>query len=186
MSSPSPFVFRALLAAVLLAAAVAVPAAAQELKVAVINTEQVLLDSVTGKAALAELRTLREAKEAEGQALQDEVEQLRTRLSEGRLSLAEDKIAELERQLEERGIALRRFQDDANRELNKQRDDILAAIDKKVLPIINQVGEEQGYALIFRKFESGLVFANDNIDITGEIIRRLDAGAGGAAAGTGG
>ncbi len=185
MPSPSLFVSRAALAAVLLCAAGAAPAVAQGLKVAVINTEQVLLESETGKAALAELRTLREAKEAEGNALQDEVEQIRTRLSEGRLSLAEDKIAELERQLEERGIALRRFQDDANRELNKRRDEILAAIDKKVLPIINQVGEEQGYSLIFRKFESGLVFASDEIDITGEIVRRLDAGAGGAAAGTG-
>lgn len=187
MSSPSPFVSRAALAAVLLFAAGAVPAVAQGLKVAVINTEQVLLESETGKAALAELRTMREAKEAEGQRLQDEVEQLRNRLSEGRLSLAEDKIAELERQLEERGIALRRFQDDANRELNKRRDDILAGIDRKVLPIINQVGEEQGYALIFRKFESGLVFASEEVDITGEIVRQLDAGAGGgAAAGTGG
>lgn len=183
MSSPSPFVSRAALAAVLLLAAGAVPAAAQELKVAVINTEQVLLESETGKAALEQLRTLREAKEAEGQALQDAVEQLRTRLTEGRLSLAEDKIAELEAQLEEKGIALRRFQDDANRELNKRRDEVLASIDRRVLPIINQVGEEQGYSLIFRKFESGLVFASEEVDITPEIIRRLDAGGGTAGAG---
>jgi outer membrane protein len=167
---------RALAAAVLLAAAGALPAAAQELKVAVINTEQVLLESATGKAALAELRQLREAKEAEGEALSKEVDDLRKRLTEGRLSLAEDKIAELERQLEEKGIALRRFQDDANRELNQRRDEVLAAIDRKVLPIINQVGQEQGYSLIFRKFESGLVFASEEVDITGEIIRRLDAG----------
>lgn len=175
----------ALAAALLLAAAGALPAAAQELKVAVINTEQVLLESATGKAALAELRQLREAKEAEGEALSKEVDDLRKRLSEGRLSLAEDKIAELERQLEEKGIALRRFQDDANRVLNQRRDEVLAAIDRKVLPIINQVGQEQGYSLIFRKFESGLVFASDEVDITGEIIRRLDAGAAAPAAAPG-
>jgi len=178
---------RAVLAAVLLlTAAGALPAAAQELKVAVINTEEVLLESETGKAALAELRRLREAKEAEGQALQTEAEELRKRLTEGRLSLAEDKIAELEQQLEEKGIALRRFQDDASRELNKRRDEVLAEIDRKVLPIINQVGQEQGYSLIFRKFESGLVFASDEVDITSEIIRRLDAGASAAAASPGG
>ena len=72
---------RALAAAVLLAAAGALPAAAQELKVAVINTEQVLLESATGKAALAELRQLREAKEAEGEALSKEVDDLRKRPS---------------------------------------------------------------------------------------------------------
>ena len=169
-------------AALLLTAAGAAPASAQALKVAVINTEQVLLESETGKAVLAELRQVREAKEAEGQALQTEAEDLRKRLTEGRLSLAEDKIAQLEQQLEEKGIALRRFQDDASRELNKRRDEVLAGIDRKVLPIINQVGQEQGYSLIFRKFESGLVFASEEIDITGEIIRRLDAQASAAAA----
>lgn len=171
----------AVAAALLLAAAGASPAAAQGPKVAVINTEQVLLESQTGKAALAQLRELREAKEAEGQALQDEVQELRKRLTDGRLSLAEDKLAELEQQLEEKGIELRRFQDDATRELNKRRDEVLAEIDRKVLPIINQVGREQGYSLIFRKYESGLVFAADEVDITSEIIRRLDAGAAAAA-----
>lgn len=185
MSAPSSTTSRIVLAAALALAAGVLPAAAQSLKVAVINTEQVLLESETGKAALAELRTAREAKEAEGQALQKEIEDLRKRLTEGRLSLAEDKIAELEQQLEERGIALRRFQDDATRELNKRRDDVLASIDRKVLPIINQVGQEQGYALIFRKFESGLVFASEEVDITAEIIRRLDAGASAAAAAPG-
>ena len=176
---------RALFAAALVLAAGAAPAAAQELKVAVINTEQVLLESDTGKAALAELRTLREAKEADGTALQQSVEDLRKRLTEGRLSLAEDKIAELEQQLEEKGIALRRFQDDASRELNKRRDEVLATIDRKVLPIINQLGREQGYSLIFRKFESGLVFASEEVDITAEIIRRLDAGGSAPAAAPG-
>jgi outer membrane protein len=192
VSSPSPsrsewrVPSRTLLAAaLLLAAGAAVPAAAQAVKIAVINTEQVLLESTTGKAALAELRQLREAKEAEGNALQKEVEDLRKRLTEGRLSLAEDKIAELEQQLEEKGIELRRFQDDASRELNKRRDEVLATIDRKVLPIINELGREQGYSLIFRKFESGLVFASEEVDITGEIIRRLDASAAAPAAAPG-
>lgn len=175
MSPPSQSVSRIVFAAAVLFALAAAPAAAQELKVAVINTEQVLLESQTGKKALEELRKLREAKEAEGKALQQEAEDLRKRLSEGRLSLAEDKIAELEQQLEEKGIALRRFQDDASRELNKRRDEVLAGIDRQVIPIISQVGREGGYAMIFRKFESGLVFASDEIDITPEIISRLDA-----------
>ena len=43
------------------------------------------------------------------------------------------------------------------------------------MPIINAYGAEQGYSLIFNKFESGLVFAEDAIDITDEILRRFDA-----------
>ncbi len=34
------------------------------------------------------------------------------------------------------------------------------------MPVINQVGKEQGYTLIFRKFESGLIYADEAVDIT--------------------
>jgi len=168
---------RALPVLVLLAATfAAVPAAAQELKIGIIDTERVLLQSETGKAALARLRELQQQKQAEIAGVQKEAEDLRTRISEGRLSLAEETLADLQQQLEEKGIALRRMQDDAGRELNKRRDEVLAEVDRKVMPIIQQVGKEQGYSMLFRKFESGLIYADESVDITAEIITRVDAG----------
>lgn len=168
----------------------AVPAAAQDdgLKIAILDTEQILTASATGKKALEELTALREQKEAEGKALQDEAEELRSRLEEGRLSLSDDRIAAIQQELEDKTIELRRFQDDANRQLQKKRDAVLATVDQKVMPIINQFGAEQGYDLIFRKFESGLIFADEGVDVTQEIIRRLDAaeGAGGSGDESGG
>jgi outer membrane protein len=183
-----PRTFRSLAPALLAAALAgalppATPAAAQEIKIAVIDTEAVLTQSATGKQALADLQALKEKKEGEGKALQDEITDLRRRVNEGRLSLSEDKLAELQQQLEEKTISLQRFQDDANRELNKRKDEILASVDRKVMPVIAQVSQEKGYVLIFRKFESGLVWASDDVDITAEVIARIDAG---AAAGSGG
>lgn len=168
--------FRALpLAALLLAVVGAAPAFAQGPKLAYIDTERVLLESNTGKAALAELKTLQQSKEAELKAKQDEAAALKKRLDEGRLSLAEDTIADLSQQLEEKGIELRRLQDDATRQLNKRKDEVLAKIDQKVMPIINQYGKEQGFTMIFRKFESGLIYADQSVDITAAIIQRVDA-----------
>lgn len=156
-------------------AALTGPAAAQGLKIAVINTEQILLESQTGKKALADLKKMQEAKEGELKARQDEIKTLQTKAQEGRLSLAEDKLREIEKQLEDRLIAARRLQDDATRELNKRRDDILAQIDTKVMPVINQIGKEGGYTLILRKFESGLIYVDESVDITQQVIQRLDA-----------
>jgi outer membrane protein len=171
--------------ALVFALALTAPLAAQEMKIAILDTEQILLQSETGKKALERLKTLRTEKEEEGKRLQSELEALQQRLSEGRLSLAEDRIRELEKELEDKAIAMRRFQDDANRELNKRRDDILAEVDGKVMPIINQFGQEQGFDLIFRKFESGLIYADAGIDITAEVIERLDAGQAGDGAASG-
>ena len=170
----------AALAVVVLAAAV--PAAAQgtsDLKIAILDTERILSASETGKKALEELQALRQQKQEEGANLQQEAEELRTRLDEGRLSLSEDRILELQQELEDKAIALRRFQDDANRELQKKQEEVLAQIDRKVMPIITAFGQEEGYDLIFRKFESGLIYADDGVDVTQAIIDRLDAAEGG-------
>lgn len=149
------------------------------IKIAVIDTEKILLSSVAGKKAVADLKKVQEQKEGELRAKAQELKDLQTKISEGRLSLAQDKLADLSKQLEEKDIVLRRAQDDATRELNKKRDDMLAAIDEKVMPVINQVGRELGYTLIFRKFESGLIYADEGVDITASVVQRLDAAAAG-------
>ena len=46
---------------------------------------------------------------------------------------------------------------------------------------INAVGREFGYAMIFNKYQSGLVYADDAIDVTNLVIERFNAA--GAASG---
>lgn len=164
------------LAAAALALGVAAPLAAQEQKIAIIDTERVLATSTVGKQALEGLTALRLQKQQEGEALEKELTDLQARLQEGRLSLSEDKLAELQRQAEDKALAMRRFQDDANRELSQKRDEMLAEVDQKVMPVITRFGQQNGYDLIFRKFESGLIYADDAVDITDEVIAALDAG----------
>ncbi len=61
--------------------------------------------------------------------------------------------------------------------MQKRRADEIEKIESAVFPIINQVGKEGGYTLIFNKFQSGLVYADETIDITDQVIQRLDADA---------
>jgi len=165
------------LAAAPVAAQAAAPAPAGPIRVAVIDTEKILLSSNAGKKVVADLKRLQEQREKELGARAAELKDLQTKINDGRLSLAQDKLADLSKQYEEKEIAIRRAQDDATRELNKKRDDMLAQIDQRVMPVINQVGKDLGYTLIFRKFESGLIYADEAIDITSVVIQRLDTAA---------
>jgi outer membrane protein len=158
-------------------AAAPAPAAAAVPRIAVIDTEKILLSSVAGKKAVADLKKLQDQREKELVAKAQELKDLQAKINDGRLSLAQDKLAELSKQYEEKEIALKRAQDDATRELNKKRDDMLAQIDERVMPVINQVGKDLGYTLIFRKFESGLIYADEGIDITNVVIQRMDTAA---------
>lgn len=161
------------LALIALLATPAAPAAASDttVKIGVVDTERILLSSATGKNALAGLKQEQEKAETQLRSQQQEIKDLQERINNGRSSLPQDQIAQLTKQLDDKVIALRRRQDEATRDLNKKRDAILSDIDQKVMPVINQIGKERGYTAIFRKFESGLIYVDDAVDVTSLVIR---------------
>lgn len=175
--------FRLLKVAALSAAALSLtlPIAAQaqvnaaSAKVAVVDTQRILTDSKLGRATLDKLKQLTESKQAEANAKQQEIADLRKRIEDGQLTLSEDKQSEMQKDLEDKVIAFRRFQDDTQRSLQKARDDAFQDIERRVLPIIQQVGQEGNYTLIFNKYQSGLLYAQDAVDITDTILQRFDA-----------
>lgn len=154
---------------------ISLPAAAQTMKIGVIDVQRIITESATGKAALSQLDAYGKEQQDKLRQKKEAVDQLQNRLAEGRLSLAEDRLAELQKELETKSIELRRAADDAQREFNRRQEEVLKGIELKVMPVIQKVGEEGGYTAIFRKFESGLVYAAEQIDITPMIIQRLDA-----------
>jgi outer membrane protein len=141
---------------------------------AVIDVQRILFDSKVGQEAVEVLSNLREQKQAEAQTHQSEISALRDRLAEGRLSLSQDRLAELEKQVEDKLIDYQRFQDDAERALQEGQEEAFGKIERDVMPIINQVAVELDYSVIFNKFQSGLLFASDTIDITDTILERFD------------
>ncbi len=154
-----------------------VPAGAQEttLKIAIIDVQKIITESRTGKTALAGLETFSKAEQAKLQAQSEEIKQLRDRISQGSLSLAQEALAELQQEMEAKTTTLRRSSEDANQRVEKKQQDTLRGIEAKVMPVIQQVGRDEGYTMILRKFESGLIFASERIDITARVIELLDA-----------
>lgn len=143
-------------------------------KVGVIDVGRLLEQSEAGQAALLRLRSLREEKEAESATKEDEIKQLRDRINEGSLSLSEERLTAMRKELEDKVIAYQRFQDDAQRDFQKLQVDIFEDIQRQVMPVITATGEEHGFTMIFNKFESGLVYAVDEIDITNLILERFN------------
>lgn len=158
---------------VVLVAAIALPAAAQA-KVAVIEVQRVISESDPGKESLQRLRTLQEKEIEDGRVLQQELDALRDQFSKQRFTLSEDKLAEMTGQIEDKTIALQRFEDDAKRNLEEARRTALQRLEERIMPIISQLGQEQGITVIFNKYQSGLVYADETTDITDEVIRRFN------------
>lgn len=159
-------------AALVLAAAL--PAAAQEVSIAVIDVQRVVTESDPGKEALQKLKVLQDSKIDEGRALQQNLSALQDQMAKQRFTLSEERLADLSKQLEDGQIALQRFQDDAERELDEARRRELGGLEGRIIPVINQIGVERGFTLIFNKFQSGLVYADETVDITDDVILRFN------------
>ena len=157
----------------LLLVGLAFPAAAQT-EIAVIDVQRVVAESDPGKESLQQLRTLQEQKITEGRDLQVELDALREQFNKQRFTLSEEKLAEMSGQVESRTIALQRFEDDATRELDEARRTALGRLEERIMPVIDEVGRERGLTLIFNKYQSGLVYADEAVDITDDVIRRFN------------
>ncbi len=139
-------------------------------KVGVIDVDRIFMESAAGKEALAKIKKFRDKKIEEAKKLEEELSLLEKQLLEQRFTLSEDKFKAKQKEYEDKKIAYKRFQDDTERELNNLRDDELKKIEEKVFPIINKIGKEKNFALIFNKFNSGLVYAAEEVDITDEVL----------------
>lgn len=165
-------------------AALATPMFAQSApsRVAVIDVQRVLATSTAGKSAYERLKKLQEDRVARAKKMEEEIQALENEIGTKRLSLSEEKLGDLTKQVSDRKIAMQRYAQDADRELGEARDKELAALEAKIKPVIDALGKEMGLAMIFNKFESGLVYASDAIDVTDTVIKRFNDSTASAAA----
>ncbi|HEY0143677.1 MAG TPA: OmpH family outer membrane protein [Thermoanaerobaculia bacterium] len=157
-------------------AALAAPMFAQSTpqRVAIIDVQKVLTQSTAGKAAYEKLKKMQDDRVVRAKNMDDEIRKLDTEISTKRISLAEDKLADMQKQLADKRIAMQRFAQDADREIGEARDRELQALEVRIKPVIDSLGKEMGIAAIFNKFESGLVYASEAIDITDTVIKRFN------------
>ncbi len=150
-------------------------------RVAVVDVQKVLTQSTAGKAAYEKLKKMQDDRVAKAKQMDDEMKKLESDLNTKRISLAEDKLAEMTKQLADKRINMQRYAQDADREIGEARDRELQALQVKIEPVIDAIGKEMGLAVIFNKFESGLVYASEAIEITDTVIKRFNEAAGPAA-----
>lgn len=156
--------------------------AATPTRIGVIDVRRLVSDSNTGQEVLQELEALRDSKSSELQGLSQELEGLQTQITEGRLSLSQERLNELNRELEDKSTAYRRKVQDAEQEMQQAQVRRLGAIEQEVLPLIQQIGAEQQFAVILSITDGGVVYAPDQVNITGMVVQRYNqmkaAGAG--------
>jgi Skp family chaperone for outer membrane proteins len=145
-------------------------------KIAFFQPEVVFQNSADGKAALARVQSLVQKKQTENaektKALQANQQKLQTSGS----VMNEAARSQLEKEIERQQKDAERFQQDAQAEINELQQEVQNEFAKKLSPIIEQIATEKGLHLLFNARESGISWATAGLDLTSDVIKKLDAG----------
>jgi len=148
--------------------------AQQSLKVGVINSQRVLEDSTEGKRVIAQLQDRDKKLQNEIAKVDEEIRKLETKLNTQRLTLSETSLLQLSSDLDRKRTERKRGAEDSLRELQELQLRLFNKVQSELLPIIEQVGKEKGFDLIFDLAKSGAIYFNPAIEITDEIIQRYN------------
>ncbi len=159
------------------AAAPAQPAPAlrfpEGVRYAFVNIQRIAAESAEGKASSSRIEGLRAKKAGELNDKNKAVEANQTKLRSAVMS--EDARAQVQKDIDKMQVEIQRLTQDAQAELQELQNELQLDFQRKLGPVIEGVAKEKGLHMLFSQSDSGLVWADGGLDLTGEIIRRFDA-----------
>ncbi len=144
-------------------------------RIATIDVQKVLTTSNVGKAASARMKKLQDDRMAKAQAMSGDMAKLENELKTRKSTLLPAEIRRLEKQRADKRAAMMQFAQAAEKELGEARDKELGEINTQTLPVVQTLAREMSLAAVFNKFESGMIYSADSLDITDAVIARMNA-----------
>jgi outer membrane protein len=144
-------------------------------KVAVINIQQAIVSSSEGKKAFQDLQNKYTPRQDEINRRQAEVEQLQAQLQKQMTTLSEDEQRRMSRELQDKQKILQRMTQDAQSDFQNDRDDIMRQIGQKMVKVIDQFAQQNGYSLVIDGSQVPVYYAGKGVDITQQIVKLYDA-----------
>lgn len=158
-----------------LAVCVSFSFAQQEIKIGVVNSQEVLERSAEGKKVMAQLQEKDRQNQNEVARRDEEIRKLETKLNTQRLTLTDEALMQLTSDLDKKRTERKRFAEDSVREMQELTGRFFSRIQNELLPIIEDIGKEKNIDIIFDLSRSGAIYFNPGVDITDELIKRYDA-----------
>jgi outer membrane protein len=147
--------------------------AISQVKIGVVNAQEILAKTKKGIEIQNRLEKLQNNKQKELQAMQDEIKKLEKEVLSPALNdeTREKKGLDLQNKRKD----LKRYLEDAQNEIQRESQKELGELEKAVMPLIDQIGKSKGFTIIFDITRPGIVYFDQAIDITPEVISAFDA-----------
>lgn len=143
-------------------------------KVAYIVLQRIAAESVEGRDATAKVQALQKERMADLTERQKNLQGLQAKLDQGLSVMSATAQADLQKQIERAQVDLQRATQDAQADVQELQQTLQDEFQEKLIPIIEAVAREMDLHFIFNGPDSGLVWADVSLDISGSVIQKMD------------
>ncbi len=143
-----------------------------QVKIGVINAQEIIQKTKRGVQIQKQLENLQKQKTQELQVLQEQIKKLEKELLSPALNAETRERKSVD--LQTKRTTIKRKYEDAQRDFQRESQKMLAALERELIPLIEGIGKTKGFSIIFDRARSGIVYYNNAVDITGEVITAID------------
>ena len=144
-------------------------------KIAYIDIQAVASNSVEGKAATAKLQELEKKKVAEITEKNKQLESAKTKQQTSSTLMNDSARLALEKEVDKLTREVQFLQQEAQSERQALQAELQVDFQRKLNPILEQVGKEKNLHMLVDINNAGAVWVDTGLDLTSEVIKRLDA-----------
>jgi len=151
---------------------------AQEVKIGLVDMERAIVQSAEGKKAEANFNAKFEQLRKDIEAKQKHIEDQQNKLKTQERLLDDAAKASITKDVEKSQTELTRAQDDAQKELDALRNELMRPIAQVAEAIADNYAQAHGFTLLIdysSPQNTSIVFKDPQADLTDEIIRLIDA-----------
>lgn len=145
------------------------------LKVGYVDLQRALTSVEEGKEARQRLKQDYQSKQQKLNQKQKEVKKLKKELQQQSAMLSEEAKRRKQKQLQKKMRELQQTYMTLQRDLSKKEASETKEIFKEMRAIVEEIANEKGYDLVLEKKRSSVLYANEAMDLTDELIERFEA-----------
>jgi len=149
--------------------------AAAELKIGIVDLQRALNESAAGKKAKDQFKVEVDRMQDSLKREKDALDRMKDDLEKKSAVVKDEQRKTMADEFERKRRDLRRKLEDSDAELRKKDSELTSGILKEIAGVIQEIGEREGYTLIFETSSAAVLYGSKAIDITEEVIRTFDA-----------
>jgi len=143
-------------------------------KLGYIDMERAVNDSKAGKEARTRFIAFMKSKKAEGDKKKKELDSMKQILQKQGALLAEDVRVQKEREYQKKVGEFQLYIKNSRADIRTKEMEMSKKIIRQLMKIVFSFAKKQGYSMVFEKTKSGLLYAQDSLDLTPTIIKIFD------------